>query len=257
MRTMQDWLDSYSADHRNPINQRLHWLCVPPIVWTVIALLWTIPVPARFLQPGAWAVLAMFLAFAWYWKRSHRLGIALLAAFVLLALFTALLFHQLGAQPALAGTGGLRAGLDRPVHRPPVRRPAAEFSHRPVLPAGRAGLADGKAACAGWASRPTHDAAAHPAQHPALGRAVRLDHRPVLHPDRLAAAALERARRHRVQPRLSRLPAVDPDRHGAGSGCGAARGACASAVWRTARLRICYAARWCWTCSLASRCCGG
>ena len=96
MRTMQDWLDSYSADHKNPINQRLHWLCVPPIVWSVIALLWTIPVPARFLQPGAWAVLAMFLAFAWYWKRSHRLGGALLLAFAALALLTGLLFNRLG-----------------------------------------------------------------------------------------------------------------------------------------------------------------
>lgn len=96
MRTMQDWLDSYSADHQNPINQRLHWLCVPPIVWSVIALLWTIPVPARFLQPGAWAVLAMFLAFAWYWKRSHRLGGALLLAFAALALLTGLLFNRLG-----------------------------------------------------------------------------------------------------------------------------------------------------------------
>ncbi len=97
MRTMQDWLDSYGADHQDPINRRLHWLCVPPIGWSVIALLWTIPVPARFLQPGAWAVLAMFLAFAWYWKRSHRLGAALLAAFVALALLTGLLFNRLGA----------------------------------------------------------------------------------------------------------------------------------------------------------------
>lgn len=97
MRTMQDWLDSYSADHQNPINQRLHWLCVPPIVWSVIALLWTIPVPARFLQPGAWAVLALVLAFAWYWKHSHRLGGALLLAFAALALLTALLFNRLGA----------------------------------------------------------------------------------------------------------------------------------------------------------------
>lgn len=97
MRTMQEWLDSYSADHQNPINQRLHWLCVPPIVWSVVALLWTIPVPPRFLQPGAWAVLAMVAAFAWYWKRSHRLGIALLLAFALLAVFTGVLFDRIGA----------------------------------------------------------------------------------------------------------------------------------------------------------------
>lgn len=99
MRSMQDWLDSYSADHRNPINQRLHWLCVPPIVWSAIALLWTVPVPATYFKPGAWAVLAMFLAFAWYWKHSRRLGLALLLAFIVLALFTSLLFDRLGAAP--------------------------------------------------------------------------------------------------------------------------------------------------------------
>jgi uncharacterized membrane protein YGL010W len=96
MRTMQDWLDSYSNDHRNPVNQRLHWLCVPPIVWAVIALLWTVPVPPAYLKPGAWAVLAMVLAFYWYWRRSHRLAAALLVAFVVLGLVTHLLYGALG-----------------------------------------------------------------------------------------------------------------------------------------------------------------
>lgn len=96
MRSMQSWLDGYSADHRHPINQVIHWLCVPPIVWTVVALLWTVPVPSAFLKPGAWAVFAMVLAFAWYWKHSRRLGAALLVAFVLLALLTAGLFELLG-----------------------------------------------------------------------------------------------------------------------------------------------------------------
>jgi uncharacterized membrane protein YGL010W len=97
MRTMQDWLDSYSGDHQNPTNQLFHWLCVPPIVWSVIALLWTVPVPDGLLRPGAWAVLVMVLAFYWYWKHSHRLAIALLMAFAVLGLITNLLFYQLGA----------------------------------------------------------------------------------------------------------------------------------------------------------------
>ena len=97
MRTMQDWLDSYSRDHQNPTNQVFHWLCVPPIVWSVIALLWTIPVPASFARPGAWSVLMMVLAFYWYWKRSHRLALGLLLAFAVLGLFTNLLYYRLGA----------------------------------------------------------------------------------------------------------------------------------------------------------------
>ena len=97
MRTMQNWLDSYSSDHQNPTNKRLHWICVPPILWSVIALLWAIPVPVGFLRPGSWAVLAMVAAFYWYWKRSHRLAAALLLAFVVLALITNTLFFELGA----------------------------------------------------------------------------------------------------------------------------------------------------------------
>ena len=96
MRSMQSWLDGYSADHRNPVNQVIHWICVPPIVWTVVALVWTVPVPSAWLKPGAWAVFAMVAAFAWYWKHSHRLGGALLVAFVVLALITSWLFDLLG-----------------------------------------------------------------------------------------------------------------------------------------------------------------
>ncbi|MEO7068475.1 MAG: Mpo1-like protein [Rhodanobacter sp.] len=97
MRTMQNWLNSYSADHKNPINQVFHWLCVPPIVWAVIALLWIIPVPTSIMRPGAWAVLVMVLAFTWYWKHSHRLAAALLVAFAVLGVVTYWLFDALGA----------------------------------------------------------------------------------------------------------------------------------------------------------------
>ena len=96
MRSMQDWLDSYGNDHRNRTNQILHWWCVPPIVWSVIALLWTIPVPSTLARPGAWAVAAMVLAFYWYWKHSRPLAAALLVAFALLGLLTNLLSGLLG-----------------------------------------------------------------------------------------------------------------------------------------------------------------
>ncbi|HUW54337.1 MAG TPA: Mpo1-like protein [Rhodanobacter sp.] len=97
MRTMQSWLDGYSADHRHPVNQVLHWICVPPIVWSVIALLWTIPVPLTLARPGAWAVAVMVLAFYWYWKHSRPLAAALLIAFALLGVLTNMLYGLLGA----------------------------------------------------------------------------------------------------------------------------------------------------------------
>ncbi len=107
MRSMQSWLNSYSADHRNHVNEIFHWLCVPPIVWSVIALLWIIPVPASLLRPGAWAVLVMVLAFYWYWRRSHVLATGLLVVFAVLTLITYLLFAELGAR----GLGYLAVGV--------------------------------------------------------------------------------------------------------------------------------------------------
>ncbi|GLQ92473.1 DUF962 domain-containing protein [Dyella acidisoli] len=95
-RSMRDWLDSYSQDHQRPINRLLHWICVPPIVWGGMALLWTVPVPSSLLKPGAWAVFTIVLMFAWYWKRSHRLGAALLIALAILAVVCAWTFEQLG-----------------------------------------------------------------------------------------------------------------------------------------------------------------
>jgi uncharacterized membrane protein YGL010W len=82
MRRVDTLLDNYSADHQNPTNQLIHVLCVPAIAWSVTAMLWAIPVPAGLLQPGAWAALAMFLAWMAYWRLSKRLALGMLVAFV-------------------------------------------------------------------------------------------------------------------------------------------------------------------------------
>ncbi len=43
MRRVDQWLAEYGESHRHPLNKRLHWICVPVILWCVIALLWSIP----------------------------------------------------------------------------------------------------------------------------------------------------------------------------------------------------------------------
>lgn len=40
MRTLQQWLDEYSESHRNLTNKRIHWLCVPAILFSIVGLSW-------------------------------------------------------------------------------------------------------------------------------------------------------------------------------------------------------------------------
>jgi len=95
-REVERWLGNYSEDHRNPTNILIHWICVPLILWTVIALLWTVPVPESIGRAGLWAGVAMFSAMMFYLRLSRTLAFGMLAVFVLLGLVTEGLYRVLG-----------------------------------------------------------------------------------------------------------------------------------------------------------------
>ena len=81
-RPVDRWLFSYSGDHVNPTNQRIHLVCVPAIVWSVTAALWTVPVLTSLLQTGFWMGLAMFMAMVWYVRLSRPLAAGIFLFFV-------------------------------------------------------------------------------------------------------------------------------------------------------------------------------
>ena len=95
-REIDRWLGSYSEDHRNPVNVLIHWICVPLIVWTVMALLWVVPVPPALGRPGFWAGMAMFFSLVFYLRLSRVLCLAMLVFFALLGLITEALYRALG-----------------------------------------------------------------------------------------------------------------------------------------------------------------
>ncbi len=96
MRNVDDWFESYGADHRNATNVLIHWICVPAILWAAIALLWLIPVSPAFGRAGLWCGLVMVGAFAFYWRLSRPVAVAMLAVFVVLGVFTEALYRSLG-----------------------------------------------------------------------------------------------------------------------------------------------------------------
>jgi uncharacterized membrane protein YGL010W len=91
MRTVSDWLSDYGSSHQNPTNKLLHWLCVPPIVLSVMGLLWSLPVPAALaaLSPWAnWATLASLAALAYSLSLSPSLAVGEALAFLALLWIT-------------------------------------------------------------------------------------------------------------------------------------------------------------------------
>ncbi|MGH8194276.1 MAG: DUF962 domain-containing protein [Woeseiaceae bacterium] len=80
MRTMQQWLDEYSQSHRHPTNKTIHWICVPAILFSVLGLLWLIPVPRFAATIGPWmnwATLLMALAVIYYLILSPALALGM------------------------------------------------------------------------------------------------------------------------------------------------------------------------------------
>jgi uncharacterized membrane protein YGL010W len=96
MRSVGAWLAEYGMSHENPTNKLLHWICVPPIVLSVMGLLWSTPVPALFssLSPWLnWATLAAAAALVYYALLSPSLALGILAAFAVLLALTQWLAH--------------------------------------------------------------------------------------------------------------------------------------------------------------------
>ena len=84
MKTIDTWFAEYGKSHRNPINKKIHFICVPRIMLSLIGLLWSIPVPAALEAlpiPLNWAVLFLLLALGYYsaLSRSLTVGMVLVA----------------------------------------------------------------------------------------------------------------------------------------------------------------------------------
>ena len=88
MRSVEQWFGEYGESHANPRNELLHIICVPAIVMTVIGFLWSIPVPAAFLEVSPWlnwATIVIVLAVVYYFTLSIALGIGAAIGLAILA----------------------------------------------------------------------------------------------------------------------------------------------------------------------------
>jgi len=74
-------LAEYGESHQNPTNKAVHWVCVPAIVWSLMALLWSLPFPGGVTWLN-WLSLVVAGALVYYLLLSPplALGFALFAA---------------------------------------------------------------------------------------------------------------------------------------------------------------------------------
>ena len=82
MKSIQDWLDEYGESHQNHINKKIHWLCVPAIMFSIVGLLWSIPhyyMPVLFNNFKLnWAIIIITLILFYYFRLSKVMGFGML-----------------------------------------------------------------------------------------------------------------------------------------------------------------------------------
>jgi len=93
---MREWLMLYGESHQHPVNIVIHKVCVPVIVFTVLGLLWCVPLPAAWrtllvlngVGYANFATLAVLLGLVFYWRLSTPMtvGMAVLTFTMLLIL---------------------------------------------------------------------------------------------------------------------------------------------------------------------------
>lgn len=86
MTTMQDWLDAYAVSHQNKTNKKIHFICVPLIVFSVVGLLMSIPNGFLVSFTGIdnfsianWAVVLLIPIMFFYIRLSMKMALLILA----------------------------------------------------------------------------------------------------------------------------------------------------------------------------------
>ena len=92
MKPIAQWLDEYSLSHLNPLNKTLHWICIPPIVFSLLGLLRAVTVGGAVNA----AAIAALLMFAYYLALSWRLALGAAGVLALLYWGADVSFQQLG-----------------------------------------------------------------------------------------------------------------------------------------------------------------
>ncbi|PTY36234.1 hypothetical protein BGP77_02675 [Saccharospirillum sp. MSK14-1] len=79
-KSVDQWLSEYGESHQNRINKRIHWICVPVILWCILALLWQVRLADHPWLNGASVFILFGVLFYARLSWTLTLGMALVAA---------------------------------------------------------------------------------------------------------------------------------------------------------------------------------
>lgn len=105
MRSAETWFQQYGVSHQNPVNKAIHWVCIPAITWSLLALLQVAPHPFPDVPLAHWATVLVLGSLVFY----ATLNLRILLVMGLSA--SALLGVNHGLEAAGAPLGWLAAGV--------------------------------------------------------------------------------------------------------------------------------------------------
>ena len=98
MKTLDQWYAEYSESHQNPLNRKIHKICVPAIFFSIVGLLVQIPVG---LGPIRLGELVIAIALGWYMTLGMKAFFMMLGQVIVSYVLLYALGHVVRPVPAL------------------------------------------------------------------------------------------------------------------------------------------------------------
>jgi len=93
MKTIHNWFDEYGESHQNKTNKLIHWICIPLIFWSIIALLSLIShtyldiFDSKLLNSLThWGTVVIFFGLIFYLRLSFKIFVGMLIFSILVLL---------------------------------------------------------------------------------------------------------------------------------------------------------------------------
>lgn len=78
MRNVDVLLNAYSESHQNKTNKKIHWICVPAIMLSLLGILWSLPFPVKVSPLINWATILIVSSLIYYFFLSWQLALGML-----------------------------------------------------------------------------------------------------------------------------------------------------------------------------------